>query len=743
MPNDKNPPKRQDLNSEPKITLTPVSPDQLPSTYSGTYHQPYYYGTSTYGSNTLEAMLGDLSLGRMLRIAKSRWPTIVLVMIFAMTVAGYYLYKATPIYRGSAIIEMTVRRPRIMGDKGAVLVEDRMSQTEEFNTRLEKFKGKRMIQLAGKCYTELSGAPELNAEETKNALGAVEFELIPESRLVRITVDHENPQVAAAVANAYAKAAEEMAIQENRSVSDSAVSWLKSQAGAQREALNKADQAIVDFSKKNNIAALKNKATGMRESISALNEDLVEAENEHIQARNILEAIKNTPHDAESLGQLPSAVPRLEEINEMVQKWSDAVQEKNALLVRYTPQHPQVIAQSERISGLAKQLDKAIRRAQETAAADVEMARQKVQTIKNRIDELSDDLSETQLTIVKLEAHLDSLKRERDAAEVAFGGILNRMEEARLAADEETATIQIAEMAGIPVKPVSPKTLQIIGIALFLGIGGGAGLALVQDVADDHVTEPAEIEMGLGVDILGAIPNLQNGQDEKDLDLTCLRHKDSHTAELFAGIRSDLDLAQQEDNCTSLVISSSEPQEGKTFTATNLAIMYARAGRRTLLVDFDLRRPRLQKIFDISDEHPSLLHTLAQCDAEKFPSLPARTQCDNLEVISTRPDTSLSTLEVLGNPFLGEFFAWAESNYDQVIIDSPPLGVLADSVTLSGLCQGIILVCQPNKSRRTAMGQIVRRFQKANGNILGVVFNNFKFSQSKFKNYSYYHGYSA
>ncbi len=724
----------------PESTLPRETPG--PGHY-GTQGVPYYYGNiGMAAAGGLDTLLGELTLSRVLRIIRKRWLTILLVAIFAVIAAFYYLSKATPVYRATATIEMTVRRPRIMGAEGAVRLEDRMTQSEEFTTRLEKFQGRRMFGLAQKQFLKMRKEDAFSPEDVADILQNADFKLIRDSRLVTISLNHPNPAIAADGANAFAKATEEMAMEENRSVSENAVAWLRSQAMAQRKTLDKTEQVIVEFRKTNQIAALENEARNIGDAIAALNQDLVQAENEQIKTRNILAAINDNRLNIDNIGQLPSSVPRHNEISTAIQQWAEAVQVRDTLLVKYTDKHPRVKSQQDLIAGLQKQLEDTVARARETAAANLEMATQQATTLSTKKKQLGTDLSEIELKIIEYKARLASLDRERDAADVAFQGILNRIEEARLAADEDTATVQIAELAIVPTLPVSPNRMRILALAIVLGLGAGGALALLKDIVDDHIVSPHDIELGSGVDVLGAIPRIKSRNGDHDLDLICLNDKTSQTAELFAGIRGMLDLPPLNEQTGSLVVTSTEPGEGKTFTATNLAIMSACAGRKTLLIDFDLRRPRLRTVFGIGDEHPNLLHTLAKNDVSLFPKLPAPSACENLDVIVTSADTAISPAEILGSRFIGEFQEWAQSNYERIIFDSPPLGVLADSIVLSGLCQGVLLVCQPNKTRRSALRHVIRRFQKVNGNILGVVINNVDLRHGDFKNYRHYGCYS-
>lgn len=708
-----------------------------PPLYGGV-PSPYYYGTQSVPGGVLGTLLGDLTPSRLLRIVRVRWLTLLLAAGFGVLAAYHHLSKKIPVYQATATIEMSVRRPRIMTAEGAVRNEDWIPQADEFNTRMEKFRGKRMRDLAKEMFREMPEAPELSDSELAGVLGGVGFSLIRDSRLVKVDVAHPDPVIAAFAVNACAQAARQMAVNENRIVSDDAVAWLRSQATAQRELVDKADQAMVDFRKDNQIAALENEAASITGAIAALNQNAVQAKSQADVAQSLLEAIESNPLTPDTIGKLPSNVPRLGEISSAIQAWAQAVQDCDALLLKYTEEHPRVKTQQELIGGLRGQVGKAATRARETALSDLSLAVQTVKTLDARKAELDRQHSELELKIIELKAKLASLERERNAADLSFQGILRRIEEARLAADEETTTIQIAELAGIPTAPVFRNRNRILAIGAVLGLCVGMGLALLKDVVDDHIISPLDVELGIGVDVLGAIPKVKGKYTANELDCICLHDKSGHTAELFAGIRSVLDLPPLDAKTDRLVVTSTQPGEGKTFNAINLAIMSARAGRKTLLIDFDLRRPRLRTVFDLPEQHPSLMHVLHKKDEGAFPSLPFPTQCPNLDVVGTTADSAISPAEVLGNRIVDSFVDWAAQHYERIIFDSPPLGVLADSMVLSGICKGVVLVCHPGKTKRAAMRHIVRRFQKVNGNIVGVIINNIDLGHGEFRKYQHY-----
>jgi tyrosine-protein kinase Etk/Wzc len=156
-----------------------------------------------------------------------------------------------------------------------------------------------------------------------------------------------------------------------------------------------------------------------------------------------------------------------------------------------------------------------------------------------------------------------------------------------------------------------------------------------------------------------------------ELALASLNNRFSQVAEAFAGVRSLIDSLAGPRLSRSVMIVSTAAAEGKTITSCNLAIITAKRGLKTLLVDFDLRRPRVGRMFKVRPHANSLIHTLAAQDPARFDELPEDTECENLQVISSRPTQEISAAELMGSRIVKDFMVWAEKRYDRVIIDSP------------------------------------------------------------------------
>lgn len=595
--------------------------------------------------------------------------TVFLGAAIVVMVAVLYLREATRQYETSSLLELSLRRPRIMGQQDAVINDaSSVAAGDLLNTQMLKLQG-------GDLRSDVSAALRKNSrarhfladlsDEDGNALldEAVRIELIRRSNLVKISALTSNPVFSAEIANTYASMAVSNVFSANKAISEDAVKWLETQAQAQRVTLQQAEDALLAFQRENLIETKEAERKVGEESISSYNADLAKA-----------------------------------------------VAERNAALARYTEKHPQVLA-----------LDAVIETAQKQLATEME-----------RVREL-----ERQTTA--LHSTLATLQRDRDACDVSYRGVLHRMEEARLSADENTATIKVVESASVPRIPVRPNTLLVLLAAGVVGLGFGVAMALLSDKLADRVWHIPEVTAGLGLKLLGSVPHARRMKRDK-LALISQEDKFNAIAESYAGIRGVLDAGNYGKT---FLVTSASAEEGKTVCCCNIAIASATSGIRTLLVDLDLRRPRMRQLFgvDLTGRNMIQAQLLSAGTHEDFNSLPVQTKVANLDLVASRATDFLNPAEVLGSARVQRFVKWAGEHYDRVIIDSPPVSVASDSMSLCWAVDSVIFVCRFNRSLKGVVRACIRRVQEVGAKIAGVVVNDVNIKKLGYGYGQAYHGY--
>ncbi len=720
-----------------------------PSYYGGAYGTtlPYYSsnGNTADDANDGGSVLGPLSISRVLRVIGQKWPTLVVAVLLGLG-AGFAYYKAAPVsYKATSVIEMSVRGGSYMGTRDAELnsPETQGAHEEIFNTRLIQLKGRDVIKLvADRVRADYASLKTMPDEELYSMLhGSVDFSLQKKSRLVLISVRHTKPEIAKSIANAYAETAHTFSIEQTKQSANDAVEWLEEQFEICKLAKERADAEVLKFRVDHQLDFMISQNESLKLTHNQLATELAQAESIEARATDLLAVLTAIQKDPEKVSQLPEHVPRAAEITAAQRAVQEAVTQRNDLLTRYTDKHPEVEQLNSRIKVLEQQFQESVWRARETAAANLDLLRKQTASLREKEAENVRARTELGVRISETESKLSQLESARELANQNFVNVTTRMEEVRLRSQDTHATIRVIEQAPLPSRQVSPDPRIAFSAGPVLGLIIGFIFILVLDRVEDKITSSEDIERHMGSKVLALLPHVPRIKRSQLVSLSADK-KFSRFAEAFAGLRGLLESPRYAELTKVVLFVSTQPEEGKTITSSNLAVSYGMAGRKTLLVDFDLRRPRIGRMFlgeNFSiDEHNSLLDVLATGDSTKFTDLPVPSGYDNLDLIASKPTSHISPADVLGSQILGKFFDWARKNYERVIIDSAPFGLVSDALALGMLSDSVIIVCRPERSRYGVVRHALRSLSESGSRILGVVVNDVDFGRSgTFSSYDY------
>ena len=714
----------------------PANPPPVP--YGAPYAGGPYYGEAVSSD---AGPLNALDPLRLLQIARKKWLTLVLAAVFAMGAAMFYLSKTPAIYQSNSIIELSVRRPRILNKQDA-MIEDpaaAMQIEETLNTQIEKFKGMAMLNHVLGCFREMYPDVKMPDNELSFRLaGRANFSLVKRTRLVLITFHSQDPDFAVKACNAYAAGAEASARAENRAVSDAAVAWLEAQAKTQKQELEDADKVLLDARQKYQMDVLERQRQTVQATLLSFNDSLSQIESKAALEQKLLAALEAVELNPDRSGELPADIPRAVEVAAALDRWRSAAAERDALLSRYTPQHPAVEAQVQSVALYREQAMEALTRAKATAAANLSLYQEQGKSLRQKMEDQLKLASDLEHKVLDGGMKIAALERGRSAADTAYQGVLSRIQDARMSADENTATVKLVEGAS-SARQIYPRPVRTLFLALLFGLGIGFGLAFLTDLLEDHVVGASDIEAGTGIKILAIIPHVR-ARNRQEIARASLTHKFSDMAEAFAGLRSVLDSVVYRSHTQIILVASSLPEEGKTTTCCNLATACALNGQKTLLIDFDLRRPRVGGIFPMPANQPGLLDYLSGQvpDPQKI-IYPA--DCRNLQVMASRGSSEVRPAELVGGTRVVELLTWARKNYERVLIDAPPLGIVSDALSLAGLADCVLVMARPAASRKRAVRHTIRRFQDVGVGALAVVMNDVDHSKFAYHGYGPYYYY--
>ncbi len=375
--------------------------------------------------------------------------------------------------------------------------------------------------------------------------------------------------------------------------------------------------------------------------------------------------------------------------------------------------------------------------------------RSQIQILNGRIASYQAELNRVPAQALELAR----LERERESAERLATGLDQRLQEARVAESAELGYAEVIHAADTPYAPVAPNRLRIILLGLLVGLGVGVALAIIRAQLDQAVRRPAQLRE-LGYPVLGVVPDIGSlveedfgGADTVDLGgravdsrLVSLLAPLSTAAEAFRGIRTSVQFARPDAIVKTLLITSSSPSEGKSTVAANLATVMAQAGRRTLLVDADLRRPKVHRMFGVP-RSPGLTDLLVSIGEDPSNSpLGAFHVADDLDVL---PAGALvpNPAEHLGSRALRDLLDRLREHYDVVVFDAPPVMAATDAVLLSTQVDATVLVVSAGSTKDYELEYATEEIAAVGGRGIGVVLNRFDVSSEYGYRYQYAYRY--
>lgn len=312
--------------------------------------------------------------------------------------------------------------------------------------------------------------------------------------------------------------------------------------------------------------------------------------------------------------------------------------------------------------------------------------------------------------------------------------LLNNLEEIRLARLQNTPNIVQIELATVPTKPIQPRPIQNTGLSAMVGLMLAGAVAYLIEYLDDKIRTPEDVERIFKLPVIGHIGDMRALQAETD-EIHVLHYPRSPVAEAFRSLRTNLEFSGVDNPLTRILVTSPGPGEGKTTVSANLAAITAQGGRRVLLIDADLRKPRLHSVFGVSNR--AGLTTLFRGQIPLKSVMQQIEGADGLYVL-TSGKLPPNPTELLASARMDQILQEAINEVDVIILDSPP-SLFADFQVLAAKANGVFLVIQPGYSHAEAALSTLERLNRVNAKLLGVVLN--KIPNDVYSHYYYPYGY--
>lgn len=548
------------------------------------------------------------------------------------------------------------------------------------------------------------------------------------SRLVTIGFTSPDPSFSAQIANAWA----ENFIQTNLERKIQATSYgrnlLQRQLAQFKERLDASQRQLVGYASAEQIINLP-QASGdggttaersiVADDLAALNTVLGQATAERIQAEARF-------RQAGRSGASPEAL-RNQAINSLRQRRAELASEYQRLMVQFEPGYPAAQAIQSQIDQLDRSISREESRVSDSINADYREAVDREQALQTKVGQLKAGY----LDLRRRSIQYNIYQQEVDTNRALYDGLLQRFKEIGIAGGVGINNVSIVDLADIPQKPSSPRLLLNLIIALLAGLGLGAGLALALEQIDEAIADPSEVESRLGLPLLGSVPKLK-GETPKE----ALMDRKSDLVDAYLAIQTNLSFATEHGVPRSFAVTSTRPAEGKSTTAMALATTLARAHRRVILVDGDMRSPSVHHLGGV-DHNRGLSNFLS--GEENIETLTFEMSDLGFTAMSAGPIPP-NAAELLTSIRLSILIERLLQMYDHVVIDSPPVMGLADAPLIAARVDGVIYVVESHGIRSTVVKTALARVASSNARVIGAVLTKFEARKAHY-GYGYEYGY--
>ena len=437
--------------------------------YGGSGHAPYYYG-GAYGGQApgqdSDSLVGTITLGRVLRVIAQRWISVLVFLLIGL-VAAFAVYRISPtIYEAKSEFTMDTRRPQ--GGNGIGVAGNDMDYygadyAEIFNTRQSDWRSEGIFTKILQQYRANYPNSQVTDKELVEMLANSELELVRHSRLITIAVRSKLPELAAALANAYAEAIESFTDEENKKRCDKAVAQIHQQVEKQKRADDDLAARLLKFRTENKIDNLQAEQAILNQSLQTTTADVLEYEKRVTAANEWVKVLQVAQENPEKFGELPSEVPHSTDIVAAYTNLQSVTVELATLKRGYTSQHPVVVAKERELAAITKEFGETVKRAQATAQGDLTASQNQLDLFKQKRDSLNKDIADIEQKIIQADVGLKQLEQEKKTSSKIYQDLLQKENECRIAAERNNEIVSVGRPAQVPAEPVLPNPKVLFG----------------------------------------------------------------------------------------------------------------------------------------------------------------------------------------------------------------------------------------------------------------------------------------
>jgi polysaccharide biosynthesis transport protein len=568
-------------------------------------------------------------------------------------------------------------------------------------------------------------------------LGNLKVEPIRNSRLVKVHFDAMNPELAAQVPNSLASNYIQQSLESRFTSMEQARDWLSNQIDILKAKVERADEALQEFGSKHGIVSLDEKENIIMQRLTELNDTLTKAESDRMAKEALFRQSKDKDFDS-----LPTILE-----NKVIQDLKQTLNQLDAqytkLLETYKPEYPEMVRLRKQVASVQKRLDGETQKVINGIRNEYESSRRKEALIRAAFEEQKTRV----MTMKEQSIQYNILKREADTNRELYRDLLQRMKQAGVSAGITASNIKVIDPAEVPRGPYKPNVRMNLLLAMVVGLFLGVGLAFFFEYLDNTIKTPEDVEQLIRLPSFGMVPELSYEKKKRSekgafypVELITHGHPKSVLSEAYRNIRTSILLSFSEKPPKKIAVTSANPFEGKTTTVVNTAIALSQTGAQVVVIDGDMRKPRVHKVFEGNGENGAGLSNYLSGIAE-LKMIVKKTEVPNLYYIPAGPIPP-NPSELLGSKLFTTMLQALGVKFDHIILDSPPVLGFADAAIISSAIDGVILVAAGGKTPKETLQHAKEALQQVNAKILGVVINRVDIQKSYYGYYYYrYHYY--
>jgi succinoglycan biosynthesis transport protein ExoP len=557
-------------------------------------------------------------------------------------------------------------------------------------------------------------------------LSALTVSPVRNSRLVDVRFESPDAALSATVANTLARAYIEENLEFKFMSSKEASDWLGERLAEQRKRVETSEQALQQYRERTDSLSVDEKQNIVVQKLGDLNAAVTRAKTERIQKEAAYNQIRSLQNDSAALDTFPAILSNTF-IQQQKGELADLQRQQAQQADKLGRRHPDMVKLGLAIQTAEARIQGEIGKVVQAMRNDYQQVLAQEQSLTGALEQQKRDA----LALNRKGIEYGALTRDAASNRQIFESLMQRTKETGISGELKTSNIRIIDAAEVPRAPATPNTRNNLLLALLGGATLAVALAFFFEYVDSRIKSPEEIREHLGLPFLGMVPALF----DKDIKNPLINNGvPSHFSESFRTVRTNLVFSSADEGTRSVIITSTAPSEGKTVVATNLAVALAQAGQRVLLVDADMRKPRVHIVFDKPQE-PGLSNVLVgkvqMSEAVHFTAVPG------LWVMPAGLEPP-NPAELLGSKRFKEFMSGLPQHFDWVMIDTPPVMAVTDASVAAHLASGVLFVVGAEMTSRHAGQRALEQLDHARAKFLGAVLNRVDLQHNSYY-YSHYY----